>query len=115
MDRSRVVEVELVGLPVMPTIGLAGAGFRIGRTSAHRLTTRCGDPTGLPVAPVAGCLRVPRWALSDYIRFGRAEEDVQSRVDAELDAELNAATDTRYSRSRRPASRATQLSLLESR
>jgi hypothetical protein len=117
MDASRVVEAELVELPIMLTIAEAGAVLRIGRTTAYRLARRfqCGDPTGLPVARIAGCLRVPRWALSVYIVSGRVEEDAQLRVDAELDAQLSAATDTRHSRSCRPASRATQLSLLESR
>jgi hypothetical protein len=116
-EESACVAAEWADLPITLTIAEAGSVLRIGRTTAYRLATRfqCGDPTGLPVALIAGCLRVPRWALIVYIRSGRVEEDVQLRVDAELDAQLTAATDTRDSRSRRPATRATQLSLLESR
>ena len=59
----------LEGLPVMLTVDEAARVLRIGRTLAYQLATRFldGQPDGLPVIRLGGCLRVPRWALVDLI------------------------------------------------
>ena len=87
----------LEGLPVMLTVPAAAGVLGIGRTLAYQLAERftSGDPTGLPVVRLGGCLRVPRWALIEYISHGRVDTDIAHIVRAEVDAQLDEhATDT---------------------
>ena len=87
----------LEGLPVMVTVPAAAGVLGIGRTLAYQLAERftSGDPTGLPVVRLGGCLRVPRWALIEYISYGRVDSDIAKIVRAEIDAQLDEhATDT---------------------
>ena len=81
----------LEGLPVMLTVPAAAGVLGIGRTLAYQLAERfsSGDPTGLPVVRLGGCLRVPRWALIEYISHGRVDTDIAHIVRAEIDAQLD--------------------------
>ena len=81
----------LEGLPVMLTVPAAAGVLGIGRTLAYQLAERftSGDPTGLPVVRLGGCLRVPRWALIEYISHGRVDTDIAQIVRAEVDAQLD--------------------------
>ena len=81
----------------MLTVPAAAGVLGIGRTLAYQLAERftSGDPTGLPVVRLGGCLRVPRWALIEYISHGRVDTDIAQIVRAEVDAQLDEhATDT---------------------
>ena len=81
----------------MLTVPAAAGVLGIGRTLAYQLAERftSGDPTGLPVVRLGGCLRVPRWALIEYISHGRVDTDIAHIVRAEIDAQLDEhATDT---------------------
>ena len=87
----------LEGLPVMLTVPAAAGVLGIGRTLAYQLAERfsSGDPTGLPVVRLGGCLRVPRWALIEYISHGRVDTDIAHIVRGKIDAQLDEhATDT---------------------
>ena len=81
----------LEGLPVMLTVDEAARLLRIGRTLAYQLATRFldGQPDGLPVIRLGGCLRVPRWALVELIHHGRVVSDVNAVVDEMIDAQLD--------------------------
>ena len=63
----------LEGLPELLTVDEAAQILRIGRSLAHLLANRFldGDTCALPVIRVGRCLRVPRWALAELIRYGR--------------------------------------------
>ena len=75
----------------MLTVPAAAGVLGIGRTLAYQLAERftSGDPTGLPVVRLGGCLRVPRWALIEYISHGRVDTDIAQIVRAEVDAQLD--------------------------
>ena len=75
----------------MLTVPAAAGVLGIGRTLAYQLAERftTGDPTGLPVVRLGGCLRVPRWALIEYISHGRVDTDIAQIVRAEVDAQLD--------------------------
>jgi hypothetical protein len=64
------------GIPdvVVLTVEEAGNVLRIGRSLAHQLAARyeaTDGMDGLPVIRVAGCLRVPKWALLELATTGR--------------------------------------------
>ena len=64
------------GIPavVVLTVEEAGQVLRIGRSLAYQLAARyeaSGGMDGLPVIRVAGCLRVPKWALLELAMTGR--------------------------------------------
>lgn len=81
-------EGDLADLPVMLTVDEAASVLRIGRTLAYRLAADfvAGDVHGLPVVRLGGCLRVPRWALIEFIHHGRVVSDLNTAVSAALDA-----------------------------
>jgi hypothetical protein len=110
------VDDELEGLPIMLKVEEAARVLRIGRTLAYDLATRfeAGDPTGLPVVRVGGCLRVPRWALVELIRHGRVSGHLRPVVDALKEPEP-ATEEPGGSGARRQRAAATgaQLSFLE--
>lgn len=59
---------------VLLTIKEAAQMLRIGRSLAYQLAARyeaSGGVDGLPVIRVAGCLRVPKWALLELAMTGR--------------------------------------------
>jgi hypothetical protein len=83
------VDDELADLPIMLKVEEAARVLRIGRTLAYDLAARfeAGDPSGLPVVRLGGCLRVPRWALVELIRHGRGSGDLYAVVDALIEDE----------------------------
>jgi len=76
------------GLPVMLTVTESARVLRIGRTLAYQLASSflAGDARGLPVIRLGGCLRVPRWALIEFMHHGRVVSDLNARVVAAVDA-----------------------------
>lgn len=79
------------GMPdvVVLTVEEAGQLLRIGRSLAYQLAARyeaSGGVDGLPVIRVAGCLRVPKWALLELAMTGR--------VVRLCDANISDATDS---------------------
>ena len=118
MGTTRDSEGDLDGLPAMLTVDEAARVLRIGRTLAYRLAADfvAGDVHGLPVVRLGGCLRVPRWALIEFIHHGRVVSDLNAAVSAAVDSLIDEpAAATRvpsHRRDRRPQSRSTaQLSL----
>ena len=83
-------------LPTAPvlTIEEASAVLRISRTLAYQLAAEyqgSGGMSGLPCLRIAGCLRVPRWALLELALAGRVvrlcDADVSAVVSARSSAE----------------------------
>ena len=67
---------EMSGVPAAPllTIEEAARVLRIGRSLAYQLAQEydsSGGLSGLPVIRVGNCLRVPRWALAEFVSTGR--------------------------------------------
>ena len=61
-------------LPALLTIDETARVLRIGRSLAYQLAREyeaSGGTCGLPVIRVGSCLRVPRWALIEFMRTGR--------------------------------------------
>lgn len=116
MDAPRTPD-ELSGLPLMLKVDEAAGVLRIGRTLAYELAARfqSGDPTGLPVIKLGGCLRVPRWALGELIRQGRVTSDLNAGVDAMLEVPAADEGMAAPARRRRATATGAQLSLLEQR
>jgi hypothetical protein len=81
------LRIDLAGTPLMIKIDDAAHLLGIGRTLAYRLAGRFqkGDPTGLPVVRIGGCLRVPRWALVEFILHGRVDADLRAEVSELVD------------------------------
>ena len=75
-------------MPEMLTVAEAADVLRIGRTLAYQLARQylAGDPDGLPVIRLGGCLRVPRRALDELIAGRRTPA-------AEIEADIEAAID----------------------
>ena len=73
----------------MLTVVEAARLLRIGRTLAYQLASRflAGEPDGLPVVRLGGCLRVPRCALDGLMRGG------ERAARAELEAAVATAVD----------------------
>jgi hypothetical protein len=112
----------LDGLPEMLTVCEAAAVLRIGRTLAYQLASRylAGQPDGIPVVRLGGCLRVPRSALTELVRHGRLasptalDASVAAAVDALLDQPCMRSVSTPPARRLRPAEPGiAQLSLLD--
>ncbi len=130
MGSNGVSEGGSEGLPMMLTVAEAARQLRIGRTLAYQLIGdfEAGRPGGIPAVRLGGCLRVPRWALDEFVRHGCVISDIDARVAASIDelAEMptrrtSASTSRTSSRPRlanpaRGTSRtASQLSLLDGR
>ncbi len=118
MGITRDFEGDLDDLPAMLTVDEAAHVLRIGRTHAYRLANDyiSGDARGLPVIRLGGCLRVPRWALIEFIHHGRVVSDLHVAVSAAIDSLIGEpATHPRppsHRRDRRtPSPSGTQLSL----
>jgi excisionase family DNA binding protein len=115
MGAARVAEADIDALPPMLTVEEAASVLRIGRTLAYRLASDflAGDVHGLPVIRLGGCLRVPRWALIEFLHHGRVVSDLGAAVTAAIDvlvdeaASMTPATNPRRTRTRSSA----QLSL----
>ena len=64
----------LLPASVLLTIDEAAGVLRISRTLAYQLAAEyqtSGGMSGLPCLRIAGCLRVPRWALLELALTGR--------------------------------------------
>ena len=112
------------GLAEMLTVPEAARVLRIGRTLAYQLASRFldGEPDGIPVIRLGGCLRVPRQALIELMQDGRVatRADLEAAVAATIDAQLHPPsarpTQTTQSSRRRATRRGTaQVSLLDGR
>jgi hypothetical protein len=106
----------------MLTVVEAAGVLRIGRTLAYQLASRylAGEPDGLPVIRLGGCLRVPRSALDDRMRgseppaAAELETVVAAAVDRLLATEEPETTASSRPNRRRIARRGSaQLSLLD--
>ena len=118
MGTTSDFECDLDDLPAMLTVDEAARVLRIGRTLAYRLAADfvAGDVHGLPVVRLGGCLRVPRWALIEFIHHGRVVSDLNAAVTAAIDSLIEEPPATSraasHRRERRTQSRSTaQLSL----
>ncbi|CAN5819809.1 hypothetical protein BH18ACT2_BH18ACT2_05780 [soil metagenome] len=71
---TRQIDELTASLPVLLTIDEAAEVLRTGRTLTYDLVHRyeaSGGMEGLPVLRFGSCLRVPRWALIEFIISGR--------------------------------------------
>ncbi len=65
---------EWDSLPIMLTIDEAARVFRIGRSKAYEMAatyTSTGGTQGLPCLRLGDLLRVPKFALHEYVTTGR--------------------------------------------
>jgi excisionase family DNA binding protein len=90
MCSNGVSEGGSAGLAMMLTVAEAARQLRIGRTLAYQLIGdfESGRPGGIPAVRLGGCLRVPRWALDEFVRHGCVISDINARVTAAIDTEL---------------------------
>ncbi len=98
-------------LPLMLKVEEAATLLRIGRSKAYEMTTlyvASGGTAGLPVLRLGDLLRVPRFALREYVTTGHIVQLIPA-----ADATVDATAPVRPARTRRHADR-TQLSLLGS-
>ena len=100
-------------LPILLKVEEAMRVLRIGRSKAYEMTTlyeSSGGTKGLPCLRMGEVLRVPRFALEEYVTTGRI---VQLLPKPDRDATVNATPPAKSTRTRQTADRA-QLSLLGS-
>jgi hypothetical protein len=106
------VEESLADLPVLLTVEEAAGVVRIGRTLAYDMVGRyeaSGGTDGLPAIRVSSCLRVPKWALAEWISTGR----VVCLIPQSVDGEAAPGADEKGAHTpRRPRVASRQLSLL---
>lgn len=100
-------------LPIMLTIDEAARVLRIGRSKAYEMaatyTSSCGTQ-GLPVLRLGDLLRVPKFALHEYVTTGHVVQLIEQR-DANPTPD---ATVSRQPARKSPATDRAQLSLLGS-
>ena len=100
-------------LPILLKVDEAMRVLRIGRSKAYEMTTlyeTSGGTKGLPCLRMGDLLRVPRFALEEFVTTGRI---VQLLPQADVDATVHATPARKSTRSRRTTDRS-QLSLLTS-
>lgn len=71
---TRQIDELTAALPVLLTIDEAADVLRTGRSLTYDLVHRyeaSGEIEGLPVLRFGSCLRVPRWALIEFVISGR--------------------------------------------
>ncbi len=104
---------EWDSLPIMLTIDEAARVFRIGRSKAYEMAatyTSTGGMQGLPCLRLGDLLRVPKFALHEYVTTGRV---VQLIPQTNANATPDATASRKPARKSRTTDRA-QLSLLGS-
>ena len=81
---------EWHALPIMLTVEEAARVFRIGRSKAYEMAatyTSTGGMQGLPCLRLGDLLRVPKFALHEYVTTGRVVQLIpQTNANATLDA-----------------------------
>ena len=100
-------------LPNLLKVDEAMRVLRIGRSKAYEMTTlyeTSGGTQGLPCLRMGDLLRIPRFALEEFLTTGRI---VQLLPKPELDATVNATAPAKSTRTRQSTDRS-QLSLLAS-
>ncbi|MGH9271818.1 MAG: helix-turn-helix domain-containing protein [Ilumatobacteraceae bacterium] len=68
------LEAALAHYPLMMTVEEAAEVLRVSRAHGYVLARRyeaSGGTDGIPVLHVGNCLRVPKWALIEFLRKGR--------------------------------------------
>ena len=104
---------EWDALPIMLTIDEAARVLRIGRSKAYEMAatyTSSGGTQGLPCLRLGDLLRIPRFALHEFVTTGRVVQLIpQSAANATGDA-----TASRQPARKSRATDRTQLSLLGS-
>ncbi len=112
MSVSDLVVDEWSELPLLLTVDEAARVLRIGRSKAYEMTKlyeTSGGTHGLPVLRLGDLLRVPRFALHEFVTTGRIVQLI-----APVEHATDHATPTmKHPRPRRSSDRA-QLSLLGS-
>jgi hypothetical protein len=104
---------EWSGLPILLRVDEAMRVLRIGRSKAYEMTTlyeTSGGTKGLPCLRMGDLLRIPRFALEEYVTTGRI---VQLLPQLEFDATVIAIPARKSARTRQTTDRS-QLSLLGS-
>ena len=107
---SDQVDDEWTELPMLLNVEEAARVLRIGRSKAYEMTTlyvTSGGTQGLPVLRMGDVLRVPRFALREYLTTGRI---VQLLPHPDTDATDPTSAPRKRTRGRRDNDRA-QLSL----
>ena len=100
-------------LPILLKVDEAMRVLRIGRSKAYEMTTlyeTSGGLKGLPCLRMGDVLRIPRFALEEFVTTGRI---VQLLPQPASDATVHATPTAKSSRSRQTTDRS-QLSLLAS-
>ena len=80
---------DVLGMPPSPllTVEEAAQVLRIGRSLAYQLAGEyraSSGVSGMPVIPIGGCLRVPRWALLELVLTRRVVRLCDVDVEAML-------------------------------
>ena len=104
---------EWDALPMMLTVNDAARVLRIGRSKAYEMTTlyaSSGGTQGLPCLRLGDLLRIPKFALHEFVTTGHI---VQLVAQPDARATANATTRPKAARTSRANDRA-QLSLLGS-
>jgi excisionase family DNA binding protein len=112
---------EWDALPIMLTIDEAARVLRIGRSKAYEMAatyTSSGGTHGLACLRLGDLLRVPKFALHEYVTTGHIvqlipQHDANATADATADATVDATAARTPARKPRVTDRA-QLSLLGS-
>ncbi len=104
---------EWGGLPLLLTVKEAAGVLRVGRSKAYEMTTlytASGGEQGLPVLRLGDLLRIPKFALYEFVTTGRI---VQLVAQPDANATTHATAARKPARKRRTGDRS-QLSLLGS-
>ena len=104
---------EWTAMPIMLTVEDASRVLRIGRSKAYEMArqyTASGGTAGLPCLRLGDLLRVPKFALHEYVTTGHIVQLIPQR---DTDATPDATAARKQARKPRATDR-TQLSLLGS-
>ena len=110
---NRQAAVEWSEMPLLLKVEEAASVLRIGRSKAYQMTTlyaTSGGMDGLPVLRMGDLLRVPKFALHEFVTTGRVVQLVPANHNH---APVDPTSVLPRARTRRAADRA-QLSLLGS-
>ena len=104
---------EWTAMPIMLTVEDAARVLRISRSKAYEMTklyVSSGGTAGMPCLRLGDLLRVPKFALHEFVTTGHIVQLIPQR---KLNATGDATTSTKTARKARATDR-TQLSLLGS-